>query len=111
MRAAALIVLVTLALAAAASASAVRPRLAVTDEHPFTVRGSSFEPSEHVRLTVYAGNRFVRSVVATAHGTFVVRFRTARGDSCTGYAVSAVGNKGSRASLKLVRECPPPAEP
>jgi hypothetical protein len=106
------VVLLALATVSTAVAATTRlPRLTVPSEHPFVVRASGFVAFERIRVTVHAGGKFVRMLVATSRGTFLVRFRSAQTDSCTGYTVSAVGNKGSRATLRLTRECPPPESP
>jgi hypothetical protein len=92
--------------------AAARPTLRVLDTAPFTVRGSHFAPLERVRVTVNAKSNATRTVSTTGLGAFFVRFRNLRLDWCPSYAVTAVGAKGSRATVRVVlRECPPPPPP
>jgi hypothetical protein len=73
------------------------------------VRGSRFEPAERVKVTVFAKNTLTKTTQASGAGSFLVRFRGVNLGYCPAYSVAAVGNKGSRASLKLrAPECPPP---
>jgi hypothetical protein len=88
-------------------AGAVRgPSLSVTTAS-FTVRGVGFVGRERVTLTAVADGRHVRTITTTARGTFVVRFRSVTVARCDGYVVRAQGSRGSRATLKNVRECAP----
>jgi len=79
----------------------------VDDSAPAALRGLGFRPREHVRLTVVSGTeRSVRKVVATRLGRFVVRLQ-ADVNACTGFSASAVGNMGTRATLKRAPgQCP-----
>jgi hypothetical protein len=81
-----------------------QPSLRVRSLAPFTVRGTHFQPFESVRLT-FAGTRVAHGK-ADANGAFVVTFRGVDVDPCNGYAVKAVGAKGSVAALRAPpREC------
>lgn len=65
------------------------------------MRGTGFVPGENVRVTVLEAlpGKVTRRVTADANGTFVVRLNAAV-DRCNGYTVTAVGDKGSRASYR-----------
>ena len=93
---------------AAAVAAPVRSAfVAVSSLHPFTVHGARFRGGERVTVTAFANGRHVRTVTATPTGAFTVVFRGVSVDRCTGYVVQAVGNRGSRAAIKLMPECAP----
>lgn len=95
--------LVALVLSAAAVAAPL-PRLQIA-ENPFVVRGTGFQPHERIKVMLNAGGRFVRVTVATSRGTFAVGFIRASSDECNGYFASALGNRGSRATLRVTRKC------
>lgn len=104
-----LVATVSLAAAPAPGAVGQKPRVVVLDEAPFTVRGLNFRAAERVRVVVRVdGTAYSRRVTTTERGRFTVRFGTIEVGACTGYVVSATGNKGSRAGLKFVPECPAP---
>jgi hypothetical protein len=71
-----------------------RATLKIVQLRPFTVRGRSFKPGERVRVST---NRLRKVVVAGPRGGFTVTFPDPR--RCNGLAVTAVGSKGSRASI------------
>jgi hypothetical protein len=69
-------------------------RLTIKPMSPATiVAGTGFKSDEVVRLTGIP----VRQVRASARGTFTIRLRSV--DPCNGLSVTAVGSKGSRASV------------
>jgi hypothetical protein len=70
------------------------------------VRGAGFRAKERVRVVAQVNGRHVKTVLATATGTFAARFVGVSQSSCAGYLVRATGNKGSRAYLRHVPECP-----
>jgi hypothetical protein len=105
-----LVLTILAALAAPTASAAPRPALAVTDASPFTVRGARFHAGETVTVVAYAGGRHVKRVVAGSTGAFVARFRGVSADVCDGWVVLAAGDRGSRAALKLLPECPPTGE-
>jgi hypothetical protein len=106
-RAFGVILVVLVAVAAAVAGTA---RLQVTARAPFTVHGVGFAPGEHVTIVAQAAGRHVAEVTAGKDGTFIVRFDVSLG-VCPAYIVSATGSRGSRASLRLVRECAYPGAP
>ena len=69
-------------------------RLMIKPVIPTTiVAGTGFKSGEVVRLTGIP----VRQVRASARGAFTIRLRSV--DPCNGLSVTAVGSKGSRASV------------
>lgn len=104
------LLVISAAFAAAASATATNVR--VTDMAPFTVRGAAFHALERVRVSVTTpeGARAIQ-VRATSAGTFVARFPAVHFGSCAAYTVRATGAQGSRATLRVMPECPPPIAP
>jgi hypothetical protein len=85
-----------------------RAALRVADVAPFTVRGSGFRAQERVRIVAQVRGRHVKGVVATATGTFRVRFVGVSVPACAGYVVRATGSKGSRAFVRHIPECADP---
>ncbi len=112
-----LIALLAVALAVAgstASAAPVKPSVrVVTEETTIAVAGHGFKSGEKVRVLVFhSGVRIVKRVSATATGTF--RFRVSVGvvDTCVFSYVSAIGERGSRATVRHVpAPCGPPIAP
>lgn len=96
-------------------ASEATPRLRVIDASPLTLAGSSFRSRESVRLTVRQDDvRATRLLRATLAGRFTARFLAeSLGDRCGGVLwATAVGSRGSRATLKLPQPlCPPALSP
>jgi hypothetical protein len=93
--------LIALALLASAAGATTHALLNVSTTNPVTIIGAQFQSAENVRVTVAAaGERRIRTTVASGAGTFKVRFvgLTASGP-CKVSAV-AVGAKGSRAVWK-----------
>jgi len=91
-----------------ATAATPRASLRLVDATtPATLRGVGFQPRERVRVVVIAGTtRTVRKVVTTVLGRFTVRVR-GDVDACTGFSATAVGNMGTRATLKRAPgQCP-----
>ena len=85
--------------------------LRVVDRSPLTVAGAAFHPRERLTLRVAASDhRAARTLTSTASGRFRATFAFSV-SPCEGYLVSAVGRNGSRATLKVTGECPPPGEP
>jgi hypothetical protein len=85
-----------------------RATLRVVNVAPFSVRGSGFRAHERVQVVAKVSGRHVKAAVATATGTFRVRFLDVSVSACAGYLVRATGNKGSRAYLRHVPECADP---
>lgn len=104
------VVLAALVALLAVQGAAATPRATlrlVDDTMPPTLYGVGFKPREHVRVVVLAGStRSVKKVVATTLGRFTVRVL---GDvsACAGFSATAVGSKGTRATLKRAPgQCP-----
>jgi hypothetical protein len=89
--------------------SSGKPALKLAKSYPLTVQGMNFRPGENVRLTVSSQLKRTKSVIASRTGTFLVRFQDAY-HRCAGMMAIAVGQQGSRATLKLpIRfRCPMP---
>ena len=75
--------------------------LKLVQVHPLVVRGAHFQNGERVRVTVYARITRVEKATATSSGSFRASFGNVPIGRCNGFRVTAVGNLGSRASLKL----------
>jgi hypothetical protein len=71
-----------------------RATLKLVAVSPLTVLGRSFKPGERVRVST--DNRR-KTVIAGARGGFIARF--VKADPCDGLVVTAVGSRGSRASV------------
>jgi hypothetical protein len=85
------------------------PVVRVVRTAPFTVLGSHFRPGERVHIVVRTGAGAARTVTATTRGGFLVRFAQVRVGTCPAYWVTAIGGRGSRASVRLrAIDCPPP---
>lgn len=84
------------------------PALRLVKGKPLVVRGVRFHAAERVRLTARSGGETRRGTArAGTTGAFVETFNMAF-DRCNGLLVTAVGNEGSRASLKRPAVyCPP----
>ena len=103
--------------AAAAAGVAVaaerQPRLAIADPAPLTIRGFGFLVGERVTVTATVRIRRTRTTIANSRGRFTVRFWAIDVEnSCLSYTIRALGNRGTRAALKVTTVCPPeePAE-
>lgn len=73
-----------------------RAVLTVANAQPLTVLGRGFKARERVRISA---DRTRKAVRANARGRLVVRFLEL--DPCNTITVSAVGDRGSRASVTL----------
>jgi hypothetical protein len=98
--------LVVFAVVPAAPAINERPRVWLVDVSPLVVGGARFQPREHVRVTYSSKTSRSKTVIATAAGRFRASFATTLG-ACEPYAITAVGDRGSRAIMKFMPECPP----
>jgi hypothetical protein len=105
-------VLFAMACTSASTDAAVRrPALRLVDASPITVRGTNFKARELVRVTFVQG---ATKKTRTLRTTTLGRFSTSAGedvrlDRCGDLLlVTAVGGRGSRASLKYpLPDCPP----
>jgi hypothetical protein len=86
--------------AAAEQTASARARLQVGMGTPFVVRGQHFVPGERVAVTISAGQKRTKRTVANSQGGFVVRFRMTFDRCSAGFIALAVGNRGSRATVK-----------
>ena len=104
---------VALALVAVAVASAASPKLTVTSQDRFAVRGVRFHPGERVLVVVAAADlRASKRLKAGTAGGFTAVFSAVQFSTCEAYTVRATGDRGSQAILKVrPPECPQPATP
>jgi hypothetical protein len=102
---------ICIAAAGQSGAAVQRATLRIVDDStPPTLRGTGFQPHERVRVTIVAGTtRTVRPTVASASGRFLLRLTTIDINACAGFSTVAVGNRGTRATLKRAPgQCPKP---
>jgi hypothetical protein len=108
---AAALAIVAAVAAGESTAIANRPTLRLVDASPLRVRGDHFRPREVVRVTAATGwAKHSQQVRSGRTGSFVATFRAhARTGACSpGLTVHAVGNRGTRAMLRLPAvACPP----
>jgi hypothetical protein len=107
------ILLAVLVLACAAPAGATtgsgRAHVWLVDRSPAVVRGASFKPAERIAVTLSAGDVVLhKTVVASASGAFVARWRRSVPAGCVATGISASGSAGSHASFKTA---PPDCAP
>ena len=65
------------------------------------MRGLNFQAGERVRVILSAQDVLVRRAKASAAGSFVVSFGQVSIGRCEAFGVRAVGDRDSRAVLKL----------
>ncbi len=89
---------------AQATSNSTEPALQVLDRAPLVLRGTAFVPAERVKVTVVTPDaELVRRTRASRLGRFVVRFNAVV-DVCYGArTATAVGRRGSKASIVLER--------
>jgi hypothetical protein len=92
------VALIVLVFAGYASAAVSKPTLRVASQNPLTIRGDRFADGERVVLTVMTGYGARRATVVARGGRFRVALGSAKGCGAA-YAVRAVGNQGSKATL------------
>lgn len=85
------------------AAARTRPSLNIARVIPLVVEGTGFASGERVRVVVRAPIAARKTVTATRRGRFTVKFRPV--GTCHTVRVSAVGNKGSRASAVAPQNC------
>jgi hypothetical protein len=85
-------------------------RLRLVNTDPVTLRATGFKAHEHARISVAAGKQLVRrSATAGSGGAFTMRLPGVDANNCTGFAVTVVGDRGSRATYKRAPGmCPVP---
>jgi hypothetical protein len=81
----------------------VKPRLALVDLTPLTVRGYSFKARERVTVTLDGGKRGTKRVRATRQGGFTASFSVAPVIGCQTVTIRAIGSLGSRAFRQMPR--------
>ena len=79
------------------------------DTEPVTLRATGFKPDEHVRITILTDNRLVRRTTAGPSGAFTMRLPVVDMNACTGFSITATGDRGTRATYKRAPGmCPQP---
>jgi len=81
-----------------------RPSVTVPRLVPVVVKGSSFVSGERIKVVIRIPLAYRKWVTASSRGRFTATFRVAAG-KCVTIRVSAVGNKGSRASTTVPGNC------
>ena len=96
--------------AAAQETAAGKAKLRLMSPAPLKVKGTGFVSSERVLVRVRSKRGLTRKrVTATRSGAWVLTFPGILYERCAGLTVSAVGNQGSSAGMKLPQPlCPPP---
>jgi hypothetical protein len=69
---------------------------------PLTIRGAGFRSREAVRVDLFGTSSARRRTVASATGSFTVRFDGVAATRCDLVRAIAVGARGSRAGLKYL---------
>ena len=109
MRFALLLSIIFLVLPTASAATSSRTaHITITSRSPVVVRGTGFQPSERVTVSVSAKATYKKVVTVSRLGAFRVTFRGLAIGSCQPYSAQARGNRGSIASLKVIAECAAP---
>ncbi len=100
-RNACLVLLVALSVGSSvATAQGSRPTLALAQSQPLVLVGRNFGPAEAVALTVPARKTSRITLRADRRGSFSLTLRTIAVSRCSGFTVTAIGSRGSRAILK-----------
>ena len=98
-------------LVTAGAGATAKPALRLLGKQPLAVRGTSFKPSERIRVSFSTSTgKAVRSVRSSRAGTFTAQApATLAYDPCLeSLVVRAIGARGDDARLKLPqRACPP----
>lgn len=88
--------------------ASTKAKLGLVRGTPLKLRGTHFVPGERVSVRVVSGKQVARRVKANRAGAFVVGYPDLALDRCNGFSATAVGARGSRATLKLPQAyCPP----
>ena len=74
------------------------------DSSSFALRGVGFKSDERVRVTVDMAKLDVtRTTTASSSGGFTMRIPGVNPSACEGFAATAIGSEGSRATFKRAR--------
>ena len=93
---------------ASTGGAAGRPVLRLADDRPLAVSGVGFAAGERVSVRVLVAGRapYGATFTASGSGSFMARFPRRALSVCPRYVITAVGNEGSRATLR--ERIPPP---
>jgi hypothetical protein len=110
---AAIVLMVVPAGAAAGERASGKAKLRLLSSAPLKVKGTGFASGERVVVRLRSAATVTRRrTTAGRTGAWVLGFPRLYADRCDVLVVSAVGNRGSRAGLKLPQPlCPPPLSP
>ena len=89
-----------------ATASTRKAHVFLVSRTPVTVTGTGFRSHERVVVTVSSRSLRRATVIATARGALRVVFKRFTFTYCEPYELSAKGNKGSRAFVRVIPDCP-----
>jgi hypothetical protein len=97
------------AIAATPASADRRPDVRLLDRSPVKIVGRAFAVRERVtvRVIVAGGPRFSTVARTGAAGRFTAAFPERTIPECAGFGITAVGTKGSRATLRRVAIPPP----
>jgi hypothetical protein len=109
----ALALVIVLVGATAVQSASGQARLRLLSSAPLKVKGTGFASGERVVVRLKGAASVTRKrTTANRAGAWVLSFPRLSADRCDVLIVSAVGNRGSRAGLKLPQPlCPPPLSP
>jgi hypothetical protein len=96
--------------AAAQKSAAGKAKLRVMSSAPLKVKGMGFASGERVLVRIRGKAVITRKrATASRSGVWVLSFPGLAYERCSALIVTAVGNRGSRAGMKLPQPlCPPP---
>lgn len=90
-----------------AGAGKARAKVMLVDDSPLVVSGRAFVRAERVTLrTSLEGRRYTKRIVASQVGRFTTRIANVDAE-CSPFVVTAVGARGSRATLRRIIIPPP----
>jgi hypothetical protein len=90
----------------ASSDQSTRAQLRLMTSSPVTLRGTGFKAGERVRVVTRLPGMATKRVTAGSAGSFTVHFAGSAGTRCTGFSVTATGDRGSQASFtRLPEQC------
>jgi hypothetical protein len=93
---------------AAVERDVAAPRIVLLDTEPATVRGAGFKSAERVQVAAFTGAKTMRrAATASSSGAFTMPMPGLDPNNCRGFAMTATGDKGSRATFKRAPgQCP-----
>jgi hypothetical protein len=89
-----------------AAASTRKATVFLVSRSPATVTGTGFRSHERVVVTISSRSLRRAIVMSTARGALRVVFKRYSFTYCEPYELRAKGNKGSRAFVRVIPDCP-----